>query len=765
LHPLFTFGRGPALFTRHLGGTAGSGGARSNGRRCKFLRSSVVFVAAVAFSVGCKCEKETAKPDVPPAASTATEPGATTPAPTSTTTPTTSFAPTPRSGSSIARSPDSKVLFVADEITSKLHVVSLPLGESSKVESVSLPGRPAQIVVADDLLWVTIRDPGMLWAAKFESGHVQNTGQVALPSDAWGVAITADHSHALTSSAWTSQVSWVDLQKLTVDWSHDVAREPRGIVIDENGQWALVSHLVGSALTKVELTKGALDGGGAVSRIALPASPLRAPHDGLNASLGYAGALSPDGKRYFAARHALGALGKNSWFGAATVDVLGLDDWSPLAPMRPEAPLEQKSELATQLISGADTRVPGSSLTPFVQPRAVLYRSTTQTLLVAGEGDDRVAELDAMALDPTMAVVGHYQVGADYHPTYHLAKHCAAPAGMALSSDENALWVYCGATNDLAQVQLMPPAASSAAAAPTGAATSAGTPAPTAPPSPSPPSSAPSTGPAVTPGVTARLLLAEDPLGPGGATGRKLFYNATDFATSGGLGCAGCHPEGRDDGHVWHEANFTTEDGDTVNFVGSEHTIPKEAHTRGYARRTPMLAGRVNAEGPYGWHAESPTIVDRELKGFALHRWGAIPETPKEELTKRARAVFDFLRRGLLAPARDGAALNPQQARGQELFLSKEVGCAECHDPTSGYTTRKAYPLPLRPLTDGFDEDPDARYKIPGLTFLAGRTPYFHDGSAATLEELVERNGTRMGNTGTLSADDRAALVAFLKTL
>jgi cytochrome c peroxidase len=178
-----------------------------------------------------------------------------------------------------------------------------------------------------------------------------------------------------------------------------------------------------------------------------------------------------------------------------------------------------------------------------------------------------------------------------------------------------------------------------------------------------------------------------------------------------------------------------------------------------------MLAGRVNADGPYGWHAESPTIEDREARGFSLHRWGAVPETPKPELDKRARALFDYLRRGLIPPPRPEGALSPEEARGQELFLSKEGGCVECHDPKSGYTTRKPYPLPLRALAPGFDEDPDARYKIPGLTFLAGHAPYLHDGSAASLEVLIESNGTRMGNTAALNAEDRAALVAFLKTL
>ncbi len=122
--------------------------------------------------------------------------------------------------------------------------------------------------------------------------------------------------------------------------------------------------------------------------------------------------------------------------------------------------------------------------------------------------------------------------------------------------------------------------------------------------------------------ITARTELGPDPLGPGGSTGRKLYYGSTDHVVSGGLGRAGCHPDGRDDGHVWHQATFTTEDGEATTFVGHEKQIPFEAHSQGYPRRTPMIAGRVRAEGPYGWHGESPTLPDREVAGFALHRWG-----------------------------------------------------------------------------------------------------------------------------------------------
>jgi cytochrome c peroxidase len=59
----------------------------------------------------------------------------------------------------------------------------------------------------------------------------------------------------------------------------------------------------------------------------------------------------------------------------------------------------------------------------------------------------------------------------------------------------------------------------------------------------------------------------------------------------------------------------------------------------------------------------------------------------------------------------------------------------------------------------------DWRFKTPSLLYVGGTPPYYHDGSSSTLEELIERNGNRMGHTKQLSNGDRAALIAFLRTL
>jgi DNA-binding beta-propeller fold protein YncE len=632
-----------------------------------------------------------------------------------------------REGSVVARARTEDALYVADEDHRVLRVVALPFDPARPARAVPLPGAPAQIVATEGGVLVTVREPGLLLLLRPDAAAgLVEAFRVELPADAWGLAVTPDGATAIVSSAWTHQVSAVDLAARKVRWSVDVAREPRGIAVRADGAAAYVTHLVGARLTRLDDLAAAAP---RVHAVDLPASPLRAPPGrALAASLGYAAALSDDGGRLYVARHALGALGKEAWFGVSTVDVLLTDGDTALAPSRggrlPFLRADQGKE-------ADDVKLPGGALSPFTQPRAVVYRRRSHTLLVAAEGDDLLAELDALALDPTLSVLRSYPVGGGYDPVLPVASSCGAPTGVALSEDEATAFVFCRATCDLAEMRLDPMT-------------------PEAPFVPSAPRVA---------------HLADDPVDPFVAQGRRLFYNATDRLTSGGLACAGCHPEGRDDGFVWHEAKFNSADGTSVNFVGAPEDVPEEDHVKGTPRRTPMLAGHVASAGPYGWHAESPTLEGRLAAGFGLHRWGALPKHEPANVTARAEYLAAFLRKGLVPPPREGRPRTAEEQRGHDVFTSDEAKCARCHVPDTGYTDRAAYALGQRLSPPDFDVDPIREIKTPSLLSVGGRAPYFHDGSAASLEELFERNADRMGHTSQLSKQDRAALVAFLRTL
>jgi cytochrome c peroxidase len=85
-------------------------------------------------------------------------------------------------------------------------------------------------------------------------------------------------------------------------------------------------------------------------------------------------------------------------------------------------------------------------------------------------------------------------------------------------------------------------------------------------------------------------------------------------------------------------------------------------------------------------------------------------------------------------------------------------------DPTSGVATRECKTTTDlgQALIDGkFDHV--GKIKGPILRGLAGRAPYFHNGSATTLMDAVNFYDTRFALH--LSQQDKDDLVAFLKTL
>jgi hypothetical protein len=83
--------------------------------------------------------------------------------------------------------------------------------------------------------------------------------------------------------------------------------------------------------------------------------------------------------------------------------------------------------------------------------------------------------------------------------------------------------------------------------------------------------------------------------------------------------------------------------------------------------------------------------------------------------------------------------------------------------PTTDFTDR--VPLPLRTAHGAFDPEPGVGFKTPSLLFVGGTPPYYHDGAALSLAELVQKNGTTMGDTARLSVADQQALAAYLRTL
>ena len=133
------------------------------------------------------------------------------------------------------------------------------------------------------------------------------------------------------------------------------------------------------------------------------------------------------------------------------------------------------------------------------------------------------------------------------------------------------------------------------------------------------------------------------------------------------------------------------------------------------------------------------------------------------------------------------ANFTAQENRGKEIFLSPIGGCAPCHgSETFTAPQEKNNGIDMMTVDRGFgavtnNNTLDATFKVGSLRNVELTAPYMHDGRFQTLEEVVEHYSSGVKNHPNLSpqlrlpngqprqanlnVQDKAALVAFLKTL
>jgi len=203
--------------------------------------------------------------------------------------------------------------------------------------------------------------------------------------------------------------------------------------------------------------------------------------------------------------------------------------------------------------------------------------------------------------------------------------------------------------------------------------------------------------------------------------GMILFHTAdADMSAFGGLACASCHPEGRADGLSWRIH------GDTL--------------------QTPLLTGRIPNTAPYKW--------DGSAKDLPTSLRGTIDRLGGNGLGKQRIAALAAYLEAMPAvhpPTRDPAAV----ARGKAVF--EAMGCSNCHAGPA-YTDQALHKLAKSQAT----------MDTPSLLGIAASAPYFHDGSAATLDAVLRDRGAVHGMSEparTLGTAEAADLIAFLESL
>jgi len=172
-------------------------------------------------------------------------------------------------------------------------------------------------------------------------------------------------------------------------------------------------------------------------------------------------------------------------------------------------------------------------------------------------------------------------------------------------------------------------------------------------------------------------------------------------------------------------------------------------------------------DGPVSYWNAYVAVTQMHGQGdFSDPRLGISIDREPDLVTEKLPALREY-QFSLATPDPSAGSFDVASAvRGRALFVGK-ARCASCHVPQRWFTDRGKNSL-HPPSATGMDPAYALRsatklYRATPLRALWQHPPYFHDGSAATLEEVVLHYDRELELR--LSAADRADLVEFLKSL
>jgi len=306
--------------------------------------------------------------------------------------------------------------------------------------------------------------------------------------------------------------------------------------------------------------------------------------------------------------------------------------------------------------------------------------------------------------------------------------------------------------------------------------------------------------------------------------GRKLFYDAR-LSGNGKESCASCHLQ---------KLAFT--DGRAVAIGATGQTTPRNSPSVANAAWRATLTWANPALVTLERQMENPLFGEDPIEmgvnddnraeilarfeadpGYRLEFAQAFPKEAKPISFGNVIKAIAAFERGVVSASSKydlyllgKASLSPEETRGKDLFFGEKAECHHCHgsvnfdDQFYHAKTREietpfhntglydldgkgGYPAPNRGVFENSHKPEDmGAFRAPSLRNIAVTAPYMHDGSVATLEEVIDiyaaggRNvsngplkgdGRRNPNKSALivpielTAQEKSDLIAFLKTL
>ncbi|WP_457796303.1 MbnH family di-heme enzyme [Methylocystis sp. S23] len=306
--------------------------------------------------------------------------------------------------------------------------------------------------------------------------------------------------------------------------------------------------------------------------------------------------------------------------------------------------------------------------------------------------------------------------------------------------------------------------------------------------------------------------------------GRKLFYDAR-LSGNGKESCASCHLQ---------KLAFT--DGRPVAIGATGQATPRNSPSVANAAWRATLTWANPALVTLERQMENPLFGEDPIEmgvnddnraeilarfeadpGYRLAFAQAFPKEAKPVSFGNVIKAIAAFERGVVSASskydlylQGKASLSPEETRGKDLFFGEKAECHHCHgsvnfdDQFYHAKTREietpfhntglydldgkgGYPAPNRGVFENSHKPEDmGAFRAPSLRNIAVTAPYMHDGSVATLEEVIDiyaaggRNvsngplkgdGRRNPNKSALivpielTAQEKSDLIAFLKTL
>jgi cytochrome c peroxidase len=245
--------------------------------------------------------------------------------------------------------------------------------------------------------------------------------------------------------------------------------------------------------------------------------------------------------------------------------------------------------------------------------------------------------------------------------------------------------------------------------------------------------------------------------------GEQLFADRR-LSHDGARSCQSCH-DTRTNGAT-SNTHDTSRDGGplklntpTIFNVGLTYLIDWEGDLRSLERQAEQVLKNPDIMASSVDEVLHKLRTDPEM----VRRFGdAYGREPDRGALLDAIATFE---RSLVTPSRfdrflagDSNAITPEELSGYQLF--KSLGCIACHQGVNvGGNLFQRHGI-FHPLGS---PEPEV-LRVPSLRNVATTAPYFHDGSAPTLEAAVKAMGVAQLDRA-LTDQQVAAIVGFLNTL